>query len=130
MEYEMQPYIVYVKLNEYCEIIAVNSSAFLKDTKGWHKIDSGYGVRFHHAQGNYFDKPIMGENGVYRYEMHFDEYDDGDGEYSAGFEIITRTDDEMAELYEPPEYEPSQLDRIEAQTLYTALMTDTLIEEV
>ena len=28
----------------------------------------------------------------------------------------------------PPE-EPTQLDRIEAQTMYTALMTDTLIEE-
>lgn len=26
--------------------------------------------------------------------------------------------------------EPSQLDRIEAQALYTALMTDTLLEEV
>ena len=28
-----------------------------------------------------------------------------------------------------PAEEPSQLDRIEAQTMYTALMTDTLIEE-
>lgn len=27
-----------------------------------------------------------------------------------------------------PEAEPSQLDRIEAQTTYTALMTDTLLE--
>lgn len=39
-------------------------------------------------------------------------------------------------VYEPmpepaPEPEaPTQLDRVEAQTLYTALMTDTLIEEV
>ena len=29
---------------------------------------------------------------------------------------------------EPPE-EPTQIDRIEAQAIYTALMTDTLIEE-
>lgn len=28
-----------------------------------------------------------------------------------------------------PQYEPTQLDRIEAQTMYTALMTDTLLEE-
>lgn len=28
-----------------------------------------------------------------------------------------------------PEPEPSQLDRVEAQTMYTALMTDTLLEE-
>ena len=44
------------------------------------------------------------------------------------------TEKELAEMQKqqeqmPPE-EPSQLDRIEAQTMYTALMTDTLIEEV
>lgn len=33
---------------------------------------------------------------------------------------------QQAELPEP---EPTQLDRIEAQMMYTALMTDTLIEE-
>lgn len=35
-------------------------------------------------------------------------------------------------VYDPlphPEPEPSQLDRIEAQGLYTAMMTDTLLEE-
>lgn len=32
--------------------------------------------------------------------------------------------------YEPPESEPSQLDRIEAQVAYTAMMTGTLIEGV
>lgn len=30
---------------------------------------------------------------------------------------------------EPVEPEPTQLDRIEAQTIYTAMMTDTLLEE-
>lgn len=45
------------------------------------------------------------------------------------------TEEEIAEIEMqkqqeqlPPE-EPSQLDRIEAQMMYTALMTDTLIEE-
>lgn len=43
------------------------------------------------------------------------------------------TEEEIAEMQKqqeqlPPE-EPSQLDRIEAQMMYTALMTDTLIEE-
>ena len=41
------------------------------------------------------------------------------------------TPEEIAEMQKqqeqlPPE-EPTQLDRIEAQTMYTALMTDTLI---
>lgn len=43
------------------------------------------------------------------------------------------TPEEIAEMQKqqeqlPPE-EPTQLDRIEAQAMYTALMTDTLIEE-
>lgn len=43
------------------------------------------------------------------------------------------TEEEIAEMEKKQEQitaeEPSQLDRIEAQTMYTALMTDTLIEE-
>lgn len=47
--------------------------------------------------------------------------------------IVKLTYDEIAEMQKqaeqlPPE-EPTQLDRIEAQMMYTALMTDTLIEE-
>lgn len=43
------------------------------------------------------------------------------------------TEEEIAEMQKQqeqiPEPEPTQLDRIEAQMMYTALMTDTLIEE-
>lgn len=43
------------------------------------------------------------------------------------------TQEEIAEMQKQleqlPQEEPSQLDRIEAQMMYTALMTDTLIEE-
>ena len=43
------------------------------------------------------------------------------------------TEEELAEMQKQqeglPKEEPSQLDRIEAQMMYTALMTDTLIEE-
>ena len=43
------------------------------------------------------------------------------------------TEEEIAEMQKqaeqlPPE-EPTQLDRIEAQVMYTAVMTDTLIQE-
>lgn len=66
---EMKPYIVYVKLNNVGYITAVNSSAFLSDTNGWIEIDSGYGDKYHHAQGNYFEKPIMTMGGAYRYKL-------------------------------------------------------------
>ena len=60
--------------------------------------------------------------------------------------IIVCADDNIAEKFEavhsydgarigdayapppPPEPEPTQLDRIEAQVVYTAMMTDTLLE--
>lgn len=114
---QLPPYIVYVRADGEGRITAVNSSAFLSDTTGWTEIDSGYGDKYHHAQGNYFPQPIMDERGVYRYKLM-------DGK------PVERTQEEMDADYTPPEVKPTQLDRIEAQTLYTALMTDTLIEEV
>lgn len=113
---QLSPNIVYVKLDDANRIISVNSSAFLSGTDGWTEIDSGYGVKYHHAQGNYFPQPIMDERGIYRYKLV-------DGK------PIERTQEEMDADYVEPEAMPTQLDRIEAQALYTALMTDTLIEE-
>ena len=68
MEFE-NPYIVYVKTNSNGYITAVNSSAFLSDTSGWVEIDSGYGDKYHHAQGNYFEKPIFTDSGACRYKL-------------------------------------------------------------
>ena len=111
------PYIVYVKPNDSGYITAVDSSAFLADTAGWTEIDSGYGDKYHHAQGNYFQKPIMDDRGIYRYKLV-------DGK------PVERTQEEMDADYTPTGVVPTQLDRIEAQALYTALITDTLIEGV
>lgn len=66
---EMKPYIVYVKPNSNGYITAVNSSAFLTDTADWMEIDSGYGDKYHHAQGNYFPQPIRTIGGAYRYKL-------------------------------------------------------------
>lgn len=68
MEFE-KPYIVYAKPNSNGYIVAVNSSAFLSDTSGWVEIDSGYGDKCHHAQGNYFPEPISTDGGAYRYKL-------------------------------------------------------------
>ena len=111
-----EPYIVYVKTDAGNRITDINSSAFLSDTDGWTEIDRGYGDSYHHAQGNYFPQPIMDDRGIYRYKLV-------DGK------PVERTQEEMDADYVEPEVMPTQLDRIEAQALYTALMTDTLIEE-
>lgn len=67
MDENITSYKVYVKTNADGIIIAVNSSAFLSDTTGWTEIDEGSTDKYHHAQGNYLDKPLVDENGIYNY---------------------------------------------------------------
>lgn len=62
-------YIVYAKTDFNGCITAVNSSAFLIDTTGWIAIDEGSGDRYHHAQGNYLDKPLYEDHGIPMYKL-------------------------------------------------------------
>lgn len=63
-----EPYKVYVQTDGENRVTAINSSAFV-DGAGWAQIDEGYTDKYHHAQGNYLDKPLMDERGVYRYKL-------------------------------------------------------------
>ena len=116
---EMKQYIVYIKLDDANRITAVNSSAFLSVATGWTEIDSGYGDKYHHAQGNYFDKPLYDDRGIKRYKT-IPFVDAPEGEIIARFFkngieylIFERMQEEMdadyAELPPPP---PSDKDRI------------------
>ena len=96
---EMRPYIVYVKVDESNRVTSINSSAFLADVTGWTEIDSGYGDKYHHAQGNYFDKPLCDERGIYCYKLV-------DGK------PVERTQEEMDADYVPPEVKPTDAERI------------------
>lgn len=96
---EMRPYIVYVKVDESNRVTSINSSAFLADVTGWMEIDSGFGDKYHHAQGNYFDKPLCDEHGIYRYKLV-------DGK------PVERTQEEMDADYVPPEVKPTDTERI------------------
>lgn len=98
---EMTPYIVYVKTDDTNRITAVNSSAFLRDMDGWTEIDRGFGDKFHHAQGNYFDKPIMDDRGICRYKLV-----DGVPQ--------ERTQEEMDTDYVPPVHQLSYKERLSA----------------
>ena len=94
----MENYEVYIKTDG-TDIVAVNSSAFLPDTTDWIEIDEGLGDKYHHAQGNYFDNPIMTDSGIYRYK-----YIDG--------EIIEKTEQEIAteEANLPPPEPTTEID--------------------
>lgn len=88
------------------------------DLTGWILIDEGYGDRYNLAQSHYLEKPLYTEEGIHRYK-----YDGG--------AVVERTQAEIdGDREDAPAPVPSQLDRVEAQAMYTALMTDTLIEEV
>lgn len=95
----MNLYIVYVKLDEESRITSINSSAFLPDTTGWTEIDSGYGDKYHHAQGNYFDKPLCDDRGICRYKL-------------VNGKPVERTQEEMDADYVPPEVKPTDAERI------------------
>ena len=114
---EMRPYIVYVKVDESNRVTSINSSAFLADVSGWVQIDSGYGDRCHHAQGNYLDKPLMDKRGIYRYKLV-------DGK------PVERTQEEMDVDYVPSEVKPTtdqRVDTLEATTDDIILMMAELI---
>ena len=117
--FEMKPYEVYVKVDEKNRITSINSSAFLTDFDGWIKIDEGFGDKFHHAQGNYFP------DGLFEFEHMIPKYEYVDGIVHARSE--TEIEADIAAI-QNVESAPTQLDIIEAQVTYTALMTDTLLE--
>ena len=113
----MEPYIVYARTNSSGYITAVNSSAFLPDHTGWVEIDRGCGDKYHHAQGNYFPESIYSDGGAYRYKLV-------DGKpVECTEEDVSRQEEALK-----PAVEPTQADRIEAQVIYTAMMTDTLLD--
>ena len=99
--FNMDPYIVYVRIDNMDRIISINSSAFLTDTNGWIEIDRGFDDKYHHAQGNYLPGPLMDERGVYRYKMV-------DGK------VVERTQEEMDSGYTPPEQRPTTEQRVDA----------------
>lgn len=109
-------YVVYVKTNEAGCITAVHSSAFLTDLTGWTEIDSETGDKYHHAQGNYFPLPLMTEDGAYRYKL-------ADGK------PVECTPEEIQGQIKNDTGKASWQDVMEAQVLYTAMMTDTMLEE-
>ncbi|KAF5057857.1 hypothetical protein DSECCO2_352670 [anaerobic digester metagenome] len=85
------------------------------DLTGWVEIDEGSGDRYNLCQANYFDGGLRTIDGIPRYK-----YADGKCSLRANAEI----ESDRVAIPAPP----SQLDSVEAQSTYTAMMTDTLLE--
>lgn len=93
-----EPYKVYIQTDSENRVTAINSSAFVVG-EGWVQIDEGYTDKYHHAQGNYFPKPIMDERGICRYKL-------------VNGRPVERTQEEMDADYVPPEVKPTDAERI------------------
>lgn len=94
-----EPYHVYVQTDEKGRITAVNSSAFVSADWGT-EIDQGYRDKYHHAQGNYFPRPIYTEDGIPRYKL-----EDG--------AAVERTEEEIeADRAALPEPEPTENEKL------------------
>ena len=88
----------------------------IDDVSKWTYIDEGYGDRFSLAQSHYLDGGLYTHDGLLRWK-----YEDG--------ECVLRSEEELAADRDAlPKPQPSQLDRVEAQATYTAMMTDTMME--
>ena len=110
-----EPYIVYAKTDAENRITAINSSAFLPNTTGFVEIDSGYGDKYHHAQGNYFLLPIIDERGTYRYKLV-------DGK------PVERTQEEMDADYVEPEAQPPTDERVAKLEAQNETLLECLLE--
>ena len=110
---------VYIKVDEQRRILRCEGGYTMQnisDVFEWTLIDEGTGDRYNLCQSHYFDGGLYTTDGICRWK-----YENG--------ECVLRTDAEIeADRSAKPLPEPTQLDRIEAQTAYTAIMTDTLLE--
>lgn len=117
MEFEMPKSRVYILLDEKERIVRVEGEYSLpSDLTGWVQLDEGYGDRFSLAQSHYLDGGLYTMQGIPRYKYE-------------GGACVLRSEAELADDRDAlPKPQPSQLDRVEAQATYTAMMTDTMME--
>ena len=112
----MNEYKVYVSLlNGY--ITSINSDIFLtqEEIRTMTEIAKGQGDKYAHAQNQYLEKGLFDELGRYNYK------------YVEG-KVIEVEEEDKPKVVDPEQQATAQ-DKIEAQVMYTALMTDTLLEE-
>lgn len=109
-------YKVYVSLQD-GYITSINSNIFLSEEEmsTMTEIDRGQGDKYAHAQGMYLEKGLVDKYGRYNYK------------FVAG-KVVEVAEAEKPTIKEPEQQATAQ-DKIEAQVMYTAMMTDTLLEE-
>lgn len=109
-------YKVYVSVQD-GYITSINSEIFLsqEEMDTMTEIDQWQGDKYAHAQSQYLEKGLVDKYGRYNYK------------YVEG-KVIEVAEEDKPKVVDPEQQATAQ-DKIEAQVMYTALMTDTLLEE-
>lgn len=109
-------YKVYVSLQD-GYITSINSEIFLseEEIQTMAEIDKGQGDKYAHAQSQYLEKGLVDEQGRYNYKFVKNK--------------VVEVAEKDKPTIEEPEQQATAQDKIEAQVMYTAMMTDTLLEE-
>ena len=118
MNIEISKSKVYVLLDERNRVLRCEGGytmSNIEDVSKWTYIDEGKGDKYNLCQSHYFDALYtMQDIPRYKYE---------------GGACVLRSEAELAADRDAlPKPQPSQLDRVEAQATYTAMMTDTMME--
>ncbi len=87
-----------------------------QDFTDWIQIDEGYGDKYNLAQTHYLEKGLKTEDGIYQYKYENEE-------------VVERAEEEIEADREAIPAVPTPMEQLESQVMYTALMTDTLLEE-
>ena len=95
------PYKVLVRVDSAGRVVAINSSAFVTDMNGWVEIDSGWGDKYHHAQGNYLETPLTDDRGLFLYKLE-------------NGQVVKRSAAEIEADYRPQPTAPTQEERLAA----------------
>lgn len=108
---------VYINKDSENNITSINSEIFLsqEEIQTMIEIDKGQGDKYAHAQGMYLEKGLVDKYGRYNYKY-------------VNSKVVEVTEAEKPTIKEPEQQATTQ-DKIEAQVMYTAMMTDTLLEE-
>lgn len=108
---------VFIAIDTNNYITSINSEIFLSEEEmsTMTEIDQGRGDKYSHAQSQYLEKGLVDEKGRYNYKF-------------VEGKVVEVTEAEKPTIKEPEQQATAQ-DKIEAQVMYTALMTDTLLEE-
>ena len=112
---DIQKTKVYIKFDSNKIVIAVDADWNIKDLANWIEIDEGIGDKYHHAQGNYFFKPLVNFDGTHNYL------------YENNIVRETTVEEKANELASFPKPRPTPEERLRADIEYLSAMTGVVL---